>query len=132
MINLEKMDEILAVDDVIQHIAIVDSKGNIIHSKSKNNAKNTIKDETGLYPMDLSITKQMLDVYDYSLGKTISLQTRREKINQLVYYHDYLIIYISCDAKTDNKKILEISSKIEHLVQEMMYSQQHDLKINQK
>ena len=129
MINLEKMDEILAVDGTVQYIAIVDSKGNVIASQQKKHTNNVIEEKDELNLLDLRITKQMLDVYDDSFGRAISLQARREKINQLVFYHDYLIIYITCDAKADNKKISEISSKIEHLVHEMVSSPQHDLEI---
>jgi len=132
MINLEKIDEILAVDDAVRYIAIVDSKGNVIASQLKKNTTNVIEDEDQLYLLDLRITKQMLDVFDNSFGKTISLQTRREKTRQLIFYHDRLIIYITCDPSANNKKISEISSKIEHLVHEMVSSPQHDLEIKQK
>jgi len=132
MINLEKMDEILAVDDAVRYIAIVDSKGNVVASQLKKNTNNAIEEKDELNRLDLHITKQMLDVYDDSFGRTISVQARREKINQLIFYHDYLIIYITCNAKADNKKISEISSKIEHLVHEMVSSPQHDLEIKQK
>ena len=132
MIRLEKTDEIIAVDDAVRYVAIVDSKGNVVASQLKKNTNNTIEEKDELNLLDLRITKQMLDVYDDSFGRAISLQTRRKKINQLVYYHDYFIIYITCDGKADNKKISEISSKIEHLVHEMMSSPQHDLEIKQK
>ena len=132
MINLEKMDEVLAVDDAVRYIAIVGSKGNVIASQLKKNTNNTIEERDELNLLDLRITKQMLDVYDDSFGSTISLQVRREKINQLVFYHDYFIIYITCDGKADNKKITEILSKIEHLVHEMVSGLQHELEIKQK
>ncbi|KAG2478597.1 MAG: hypothetical protein NPMRTH1_400005 [Nitrosopumilales archaeon] len=132
MINLEKMDEILAVDDVVRYVSIVDSKGNTINSRMKKNSTDISQDEEREYAMDLCITKQMLDVFNGPFGRTISLQTTREKTRQLIYYHDYLIIYITCDPRANNKKISEISSKIEHLVHEMVSSPQHDLEIKQK
>lgn len=120
--RLELIDEILMIDDVVQYIAIIDSVGNVIASKLKKNTNNVIEDEEELYLIDLCITKKMLDVFDSSFGRTISLQTRREKTRQLIYYHDYLIVYITCDPRADNKKISEISDKIEQLVHEMVWS----------
>lgn len=116
MLHLEMIDEILAIDDVVWYIAIIDSIGNVISSKLKKNTNNVIEDQEEMYMVDLRITKSMLDIFDSSFGKTISLQIKREKTRQMIYYHDNLIIYITCDPKTDNKKISEISDKIEHLV----------------
>lgn len=116
MLDLEMIDEILSIDDVVWYVAIIDSMGNVITSKLKKNTNNVIEDEEEMYMVDLRITKSMLDIFDSSFGKTISLQTKREKTRQMIYYHDNLIIYITCDPRTDNKKISEISNKIEPLI----------------
>ena len=117
--NFEKLDEILAVDEVVRYVSIVDLKGNTIASKIKKNAMNVSKDEERKYTMDLCITKQMLDIFNGPFGRTISMQIIREKTYQLIYYHDSLIIYVTCDPSVDRKKIPEVSGKIEQLVREL-------------
>ena len=103
-IHLEKIDEILAVDDTVRYVAFVDSKGNVIASKIKKNVTDIGENEEEMYMVDLCITKSMLDIFDSSFGKTISLYTTREKTRQLIYYHGNLIIYVSPAHQTRMRK----------------------------
>lgn len=119
MMDLEKIDEILSVDDVVWYVAVIDTVGNVIASRLKKNTNNIIESEEELYMTDLRITKSMLDIFDDSFGRTIWLQTKREKTRQLIYYRDNVIIYVTCDPRADDKKISEILGKIEQLVQVM-------------
>lgn len=118
MLHLEKIGKILAVDDTVCYVAVVDSKGNIIASKIKENVTDIGENEEEMYRTDLCITKQMLDIFDSSFGKTISLYTTREKTRQLIYYHDDLIIYVTCTPDADEKKMAEISGTVGRLVRE--------------
>ena len=118
MINLEVLDNILALDDDILYLAIMDSRGNIIANRVKEGTTNEYEQE--LLRIDLYIVKQMLDLYDNSFGKTISMQTRREKLSQLVFYHDYMIIYVACEPNILQSKMNTISEMVTPLVKEIV------------
>lgn len=116
-LRFDVIDEILAADDMIRYIGIIDSDGNVISNKSKNEE---IKPAQEMFRTDLHIMKNVLDVSDSSFGKTISTQILRERSYQLTYYHDDIIIYISCDPDVDSQKMLEISEKIGQLVKKLV------------
>ncbi len=67
-LRFDIMDKILAVDDTVRYIGIIDSDGNIRSSKSKNEE---IKPAQEMFRTDLRIMKNVLDVSDSSFGKTI-------------------------------------------------------------
>lgn len=118
--NLKKLDKILGVDNNIRYVSIIDSKGNIIDSRMNKSLTRKRQDEEEEYRMDLQITKKMLDLFNEPFGRTILLQTMREKTWQLIYYHDFLIIYIACEPSSDIKKMSEIAAKVEPLVRELV------------
>ena len=117
--NFEKLDEILGLEDAIHYVGIMDSMGNIITNKIKKGI--TTEHDEEMYRMDLLIIKNMLDIYNPSFGKTLTVQTVREKITQLVFYHDYMIIYIACDPTVDKNTMLKISNKAGELIKELMH-----------
>lgn len=112
--NLEKINEIFAVDDMVRYVGIIDSKGNVIDHKMKKSMLDNDDEET--YRMDVMIMRQMLEMFDQSQGRIITIQTIREKANQLVYYRDYLTIYVTCEPYANKKKMAEISDKIDPLI----------------
>jgi hypothetical protein len=52
----------------------------------------------------------------YPWKDNISVHAKREKVQQLIFYLDDIIVYVTCDPGTDSKKIPEISDKIQDLV----------------
>ncbi|MGI0072862.1 MAG: hypothetical protein ACREA3_03505, partial [Nitrosotalea sp.] len=120
MLHLEKIDNILASDKAIRYVGIIDSTGNIVASKSRGGGSVTDKDE--IFRFDLRILKSVLDVENDIHGKTTCCITTREKIEQLVWYHDDLIIYVTCDPDLDRSKLLQISYKVQDLVRELVAS----------
>lgn len=118
--DFKKLDEILEADNDIRYVSIVDSKGNIIDSRMNESFTRKKQDEEEEYMMDLQITKKMLDVFNGPFGRTILLQTIREKTWQLIYYHDFLIIYIACEPSSDITKMSEIAAKVQPLVKELV------------
>lgn len=117
--NLEKLDEILAVDEGIRYVALIDSKGNLITSKSKPTVSQIIIDVNAEYVLDLCITKQMMDIFNTQFGKPLSMLIRRENTKQLIYYHDYMIIYVSCEHNISEDRMTIMSQKIDKLVKEL-------------
>ncbi len=117
--NVKKIDEILALDDMVRYVGIIDLQGNIITSKIKNSREITY-DNNEFFWADLCIVKKILDVADDSFGKTVSIQTIREKLCQLIYYCDNMIVYVTCNPDVNDKKMLEISNRTGQLVKELV------------
>ena len=117
--NFGKIDEILALDDMVQYVGIIDLQGNLIASKIKK-GKEIAYDNKDFFWADLCIVKKILDVADDSFGRTVSIQTIREKLCQLIYYADNMIIYVTCNPNVDDKKMSEISNRTGQLVKELV------------
>lgn len=80
----------------------------------------SVTDKDEIFRFDLRILKSVLDVENDIHGKTTCCITTREKIEQLVWYHDDLIIYVTCDPDLDRSKLLQISYKVQDLVRELV------------
>lgn len=109
--------EILAVDDTMRYVEIIDEEGELILNKMKQgkySVKAQRKEE--LLSLDIYMTKKIQQKFNRALGRLAFTHVSREKVNQLVWYHDNLIIYCTCEGYVDNHKILEISSKIETIL----------------
>ena len=65
---------------------------------------------------DLSVMKLMQALFDESLGRVTFMHTVRDKLHQLVYYIDDLIVYVSCERNIANQKIMQISNAIEAII----------------
>ena len=65
---------------------------------------------------DLSVMKLMQGLFDESLGRVTFMHTVRDKVHQLVYYIDDMMVYVSCERNVDNHRIVEISNKIEPII----------------
>ena len=112
-----RVEDILAIDKAIRYVGIVDSTGNILVSKNRDGMD--VKEEDEIFRFDLRILKNVLDVENDIHGKTISVHTTREKMEQFVYYRDDVIIYVTCDSNTKHKRVLEISDKVRQLIGEL-------------
>jgi hypothetical protein len=109
--------EILAVDDSMRYVEIMGEEGELISNKMKQ-TKYNIKDQRKeeLLSLDLYNTKQIEQKFNKSLGQIAFTHVAREKVHQLIWYHDNIIIYCTCEGYVDNHKILEISKKIETIL----------------
>ncbi len=109
--------EILAVDDTMRYAEIIDEEGELILNKMKQ-GKYSVKEQRKeeLLSLDTYMTKKIQQKFNRALGKLAFTHVSREKVHQLVWYHNDLIIYCTCEGHVDNHKILEISSKIETIL----------------
>ena len=122
MIDFTKIDDMVSADGAVRYAGILDSKGNLIAGKMRKekSADDTYPREEEVFRVDLCIMKQMPDLEDDAYEKIISVYAKRENIQQLIYYLDNLIVYITCDSHVDDKKILEISGKVQKVIDELV------------
>lgn len=109
--------EILAVDDSMRYIEIIGEDGELLLNKMKHgkySVKAQRKEE--LLSLDLYNTKQIEKKFNKTLGKITFTHVSRTKVHQLVWYHDDLIVYCTCDGHVDNNKIIEILHKVEDIL----------------
>lgn len=109
--------EILSVDDSMRYVEIIGKDGELLLNKmkqSKYSVKAQRKEE--LLSLDLYNTKQIEKKFDKTLGNVAFIHVSRTKVHQLVWYHNALIVYCTCEGHVDNNKIIEISSKIEAIL----------------
>ena len=106
--------EILAVDDTMRYVEIMGEEGELIINKMKQ-AKYSVKTQRKeeLLSLDLYNTKQIEQKFNKSLGRLAFTHVSRTEVHQLVWYHNDLIVYCTCEGHVDNNKIIEISHKIE-------------------
>lgn len=110
-------DKILAVDDAIRYVGIIGEKGNILHGEMKEGKKLLVSQrEQEVLSADLSVMKLMQGLFDEPLGRVTFMHTVRDKVHQLVYHIDDMMVYVSCERNVDNRKIMEISNKIEPII----------------
>ena len=105
------------MDDAIRYVGIIGEKGNILHGEIKKGKKILLDQrEQEVLSADLSVMKLMQELFDESLGRVTFTHTIRDKIHQLVYHIDDMMVYVSCERNIDNHKIVEISNKIEPII----------------
>ena len=119
ILYFEMVEKILEADEKIMYVSLIDSKGNKIMEKFKPQIQESLCNASSEYVLDLCITKQMLDVFNEPFGYPVSVLIKREKTQQFIFYHDSLIIYVICDADTSERKMAEISEKINPLVRQL-------------
>ena len=116
--DFEKIvEEILAVNDAVRYVGVVDNRGKLNYSKLKEGKKSlkTPKEEE-VFAADLSVMKLMQELFNDSLGRVTLVHTIREKLHQKVYYTDGYMIYVTCERNIDNHTAIEISDKIESIL----------------
>jgi len=109
--------EILAIDDTMRYVEIMGEEGELIINKMKQtkySVKAQRKEE--LLSLDLYNTKQIEQKFNKSLGRLAFTHVSRTEVHQLVWYHNNLIVYCTCEGHVDNNKIIEISHKIEAIL----------------
>jgi len=106
--------EILAIDDSMRYVEVIGENGELLLNRMKP-GKYSIKAQRKeeLLSLDLYNTKQIEKKFNKTLGKITFTHVSRTKVHQLVWYHDDLIVYCTCEGDVDNNKIIEISHKIE-------------------
>lgn len=105
------------MDDAIRYVGIIGEKGGILHGEMKEGKKLLVSQkEQEVLSADLSVMKLMQGLFDESLGRVIFTHTVRDKVHQLVYHIDDMMVYVSCERNIDNHKIVEISNKIEPII----------------
>jgi len=110
-------DKILAVDDAIRYVGVIGEKGNVLHGEIKEGKKILLSQkEQEVLSADLSVMKLMQGLFDDSLGRVTFMHTIRDKVHQLVFHIDDMMVYVSCERNVDNHKIVEISNKIEPII----------------
>ena len=116
MIDFAKIEHIFAADKSIHCVELVDFVGNTIINKTiaeiSSEKGNTKLDS---FKVDLYIMKNILDLANHSYGKTISLRVKRESTQQIVYYLENYILYVTYEsgANEADRKILD---KIEECI----------------
>lgn len=114
----EKMsDEILEIDAVMRFVGIADPQGNLVYSKMKSGKTRLVnhKLET-MFASNLSLMKDMQEIFDESLGKTTLIHSIREKLHQLIYHVDNQMIYVTCEPNIDGNYLLELEKKIKSII----------------
>lgn len=109
--------EILSIDDSMRYVEVIGEDGELLVNKMKQkkySVKTQRKEE--LLSLDLYNTKQIEKKFNKTLGKVSFTHVFRTKVHQLVWYHDNLIVYCTCEGHVDNNRIIEISSKIENII----------------
>ena len=109
--------EILAMDDSMRYVEVIGEDGELIVNKMKQK-KHSIKAQRKeeLLSLDLYNTKQIEKKFNKTLGGVTFTHVFRTKVHQLVWYHDNLIVYCTCEGHVDNNRTVEISSKIENII----------------
>lgn len=109
--------EILAIDDSMRYVEIIGKDGELLLNKMKQ-GKHSIKAQRKeeLLSLDLYNTKQIEKKFNKTLGRVTFTHVSRTKVHQLVWYHDDLIVYCTCEGHVNNNKIIEISRKIEAIL----------------
>ena len=111
------VDQILSIDKAVRYAVVIGEKGNILHGEIKEGKKILLSQkEQEVLSADLSVMKLMQGLFDDSLGRVTFTHTVRDKIHQLVYYIDDMMVYVSCERNIDGHKIVEISNKVEPII----------------
>jgi len=98
----------------MRYVEIIGEDGELLLNRMKQGKQSvkTLRKEE-LLSLDLYNTKQIEKKFNKTLGKVAFTHVSRSKVHQLVWYHDDLIVYCTCEGHVDNNKIIEIPRKIE-------------------
>jgi len=107
-------EQILASDDGIALVAIIDNQNNTSFSKRKSGRDIifTVDDEAQMV-LELKNLFETLSNIDPKSGKIGSIMTRGEKSNGMFFFSAFFTIAILCEVTTDLIKMAEISDDIE-------------------
>ena len=115
------MDEILAIDDNVRQVGVIDLEQNTLMTSIKKNKMSmmTIPQEDDL----VSEIKKLMhsqDTFNTSHGTVSFFQMRRRKINCLIFSFDNLIVYLSCEPIITNFQAAQITDQTEAIVNDIL------------
>lgn len=116
--NFQKLDDIIALDSSIRYVGIIDSRGNTIDRRTREDQRDDPDGEEYLH-IDAIISRQIADLQQEKFGETVSVLTIRKKIYEFILYTDRLIVYVTFDPG-NLSKIAQIAEKIPPIVKEML------------
>lgn len=114
-VNFGKIvDTILGLGNEIRYVLVVDSKGNTLHGKMALGKTILVKNEDQITNLstDLHILRQLLKMFDESLGRTTFVHFERERIHILMFYTCDLIFCITCERSLEALRLVELSNTI--------------------
>lgn len=113
------VDKLLAMDDSMRHVGLVNDKGYVIMSKMKENKIAIHNQEQKIrISHDLNLARQMHAMFDETLGKASRVHMMREKVHLLIFYQKEGLVYVTCEGYTDEYEITDIAKKIEATLHE--------------
>lgn len=107
----------LSIDNEIRSVIIVNNKENTLISKTQKDVANLISpSEEEELAMDLQKIKQFNEKFDGALGKTTCLHMIRDRVHQLVWFVQDLIIYVTLKSTLEDYQIEEIAKKVQDVI----------------
>ena len=97
----------------LRFVGIIDVSKNTFYSKLAENKANLVtKSEEEQFVADLIAIKKTQSKFDAKLGKVVFTHVRREKVQQLVFQINEIILYVTCEPEIEHNTIVEISKLI--------------------
>ena len=118
--DFEKISRsILDMDVEIRFVFVIDSKGRLVHSKMARGKTILIKNEDQIsnLSVDLQILRQLLRIFDESLGKTTFVHFEREKIHIMIFYIRDLVFCVTCERSLEPHNLVDISNKVRSTIE---------------
>ena len=115
------MDEILAVDDNVRQVGVIDLEQNTLMTRIRENKMSmmTIQQEDDLVS-GIKKLRHSQDAFNSSHGAVSFFQMRRRKINCLIFSFDNLIVYLSCEPTITNFQAAQITDHTEAVVNDIL------------
>lgn len=112
------VDKILGLGNEIRYVLVVDSKGSALHGKMASGKTMLVKKEDQITNLstDLHILRQLLRVFDQSLGRTTFVHFERERMHILIFYIRDLIFCITCERSLETLRLVELSKTIDDTI----------------
>ena len=115
------IEEILAADEAMRYVAIITGMDIIFNKMKKGKTSLKSVEQETRFAADLSIMNDMQKVFDEPLGKVSQIHIVRKKVHQLVYLIGNLVIYVTCERNIADRKVQEISSKVEQKIRSFFH-----------
>lgn len=109
------MEKILQIDrDVVRFVGIFDTSENCLMTKMQQGKISYVTQrEEDAFALYLKNTKKMQETLDHALGKVRFMEIRREKLYQLVFFVDSLIIFVTVEPIVNRRTLENILNYIE-------------------
>lgn len=108
------VDGIFETSNQIRYALIVNSKGSHVYSRMANGKTHLVRNEEQITNLssDLHILRQLLRMFDESLGSTTFTYFEREKIHVLIFYINDFMVCVSCERSLSHHQIIDIAGNI--------------------